>query len=145
MDDPGFDEGQALRLAGAGDDSELEATIENGIGHLSIDYKKPYGGDAGFTVEVDGDEVGAAWTDEDDIQTLLIEDINVEGEFTLTITATDAQTQLDNISWTEYVGSTTQAFDDFREESGYDDGSFIGVDGLEWYYFDTMQDGNQAR
>jgi len=96
------DEGQSIRFRGDDEPSTLEATIENGISDLRIDFAKDFTNDAGFIVKINDEKVGSVVADEDGVHSLLIEDIDVPSEFTLELIATEAQTNIDVISWTTY-------------------------------------------
>ena len=102
-------------------DSYLEATIEGGISSFSIEYRKAYTGGNERQLEliingeqIDTTDVFGGFSGEDaTVYTFAVEDINVEGEFTIRIKNVgdgdfNRQVVLDNLTWTSFVDASVK-------------------------------------
>gem|GEM_PF-5887507 len=100
-------DGGGIMFRGGG---TFTATIDGGIDSLSLDILMGFTGGApeDRTVEIYIDDVlvGSHTLSSTDVETLVIEDIDVEGEFELKIenAGDDRQIVLNNLEWTEYWG-----------------------------------------
>ncbi|PJR03006.1 T9SS type A sorting domain-containing protein [Avrilella dinanensis] len=105
---PITEEGIMLRNNNEG--GNLTATIQGGIGNFSVDTRKAFtgGGARGLELLINGVLIGDEFVlnfesgEDPTIYPFEVNDINIEGEFTIEIRATGAQITLDNIEWTGY-------------------------------------------
>jgi hypothetical protein len=107
--------GQAIMLDKDGDGASLSASITGGIGTLSIDFYDAYSGAAQVTVVInEGLASEVTYTsvsidfdngDATQVETFTVSDINITGEFTITIYSAGSQMVIDNLTWTGYSGS----------------------------------------
>jgi uncharacterized repeat protein (TIGR02543 family) len=98
-------DGKAIMLDKDGDGSSLSATIPGGITSFSVDYYDAYGGAAQVELWINGVLIDTSTAFDDDgdgsvYETFEVNDINIEGEFTIEILAADSQMVLDNLTWT---------------------------------------------
>lgn len=111
-------------------DSYLEATFPNGVGTFTFDYRKAFTGAAGRKLEllVNGTstvvtpEFGAG-SGEDATVHPFTYDVNVSGSVTIKIkpegtTSSNRQITIDNITWTEYAGTTDPTITVTSPEAG---------------------------
>ncbi len=89
----------------------MTSTITGGIESLTLDILMGFTGgapeDRTIEIYVDGTLVGSHTLSSTDVETLLINDIDVSGEFTLVIenAGDDRQIVINNLEWTEYTAS----------------------------------------
>jgi endonuclease I/chitodextrinase len=80
-------------------------TTSGGIGSLTISTKRVFGGSSGtFNLNVNGNEVGTiAYGDQDVVQTIIVPNINIEGDVSIVIDGNSVTTNrvvFDDLSWT---------------------------------------------
>jgi ribosomal protein S11 len=107
-------DGPGIMLRRASDPSSLSATITGGIGDFSLDTRKAFTGNAQRILELYINETlietfEPAFGDgaDETVIPFIVEDINIEGEFTLELRVggtgtTNRQITLDNLAWTAY-------------------------------------------
>lgn len=110
-------DGKGMMFRRSGANSKVYATIEGGIGDFSVDLKKAFTTNTKREVEllINGESRGRFELDlsNDGVQRFQVDNINLEGEFTLEIRhvsggSTNAQITVDNITWTSYSGGTVE-------------------------------------
>ena len=110
-------DGKGIMFRRSGANSKVYATIEGGIGDFSVDLKKAFTTNAKREVEllINGESRGRFELDlsNDGVQRFQVDNINLEGEFTLEIRhvsggSTNAQITVDNITWTSYSDGTVE-------------------------------------
>ena len=102
--------GEGIMLRNNNEGGNLTATIQGGIGNFSVDTRKAFtgGGARGLELLINGVLIGDEFVlnfesgEDPTIYPFEVNDINIEGEFTIEIRATGAQITLDNIEWTGY-------------------------------------------
>ena len=109
-------DGKGLMFRRPADNPFINATIDGGIKDFSVDTKKAFTGSKKREIEllINDESKGTYVLDNNnaDVQTFVVNGINVEGEFKLEIKfigeASGAQTTIDNITWTSFGGGTTE-------------------------------------
>jgi hypothetical protein len=106
--------------------SRLFATIEGGIGSFSVDTRKAFTGnnERRLTLLINDEIVGEfvhqfGEGEDDTVVPFEVEEINIEGDFTLEITiggedTGNRQIVLDNLTWTGYLGEVSTS--DFQKD-----------------------------
>ena len=116
--------GEGIMLRNNNEGGNLTATIQGGIGNFSVDTRKAFtgGGARGLELFINGVLIGDEFVlnfesgEDPTIYPFEVNDINIEGAFTIEIRATGAQITLDNIEWTGYTAADPCA--DFTAPDG---------------------------
>jgi hypothetical protein len=104
--------GQAIMLDKDGDCASLTATITGGIGSLSVDFYDAYSGAAQVTIiineglasEVTYTSVSVDFdSDETTTETFVVSNIDISGEFTISVYSAGSQMVIDNLVWTGFT------------------------------------------
>ncbi len=135
--------GHALTFSSDTAVAALEVTIDGGISHFTVDYTNAFSTPAGLELFINGTSVGTATEVDGTTGTFEVTGLEIEGTFTLKLVPTNGQTIIDNLSWTDYTAPETfvETFDNYPETgSSYQDGTFTGVDGVQWSYTDARGD-----
>ena len=101
-----------LRKLSDAPNTNLSATIQGGISSFSVQYKNPFSTAAAVELYINNNLI--ATSSEASTGSVLmfnVGNINISGEFTMTIKTTNGQLTLDNLTWTTYGGATEPGVD----------------------------------
>lgn len=146
-------DGNGIMLRRANEPSSLSATIEGGIGNFSVDTRKAFSGNAQRNLElvINGEVVEQfmpAFADGDEDDTVFVfevNDINVEGQFTLELRlfgdSGNQQIILDNIEWTGFdpcadlMAPEVETTQSITEEQTLEDIEVTGEEGATFMWY----------
>ena len=98
-------EGNALMLKGS-TGQVVSSTISGGISSFTVQFYDAYSGAAELELYINDVLIATSITHDGDSDntpvTFTVENINISGDFTIKLVATDSQTVIDNITWLGY-------------------------------------------
>jgi len=124
-------DGKAFTLNRLSNDANasLTATIQGGISSFSVQFYNAFSTGVAVELYINGVLIGTSVTVTDKaVTTFTVENIDIDGEFTIMIKTTNGQLVIDNLTWTTFAAKEEVLVytDDFgtAAKTGYDTTSF---------------------